>query len=65
MKMAQIVKKLKIGKNCKKISKKANTKYSLTKRKNQKCSKLKKETILTKFDPTENNLRRKTMNDDS
>ena len=65
MKMAQIVKKLKIGKNCKKISKKANIKYSLTKRKNQKCSKLKKETILTKFDPTENNLRKKTTNDDS
>ena len=64
MKMVLTLRKSKQGKNYKKIYKRVNTKFSLTKRKNQKCIKLRKRIIFKQLEVTGKILKRKITSAD-
>ena len=64
MKTDRIGKRLKQGKKLKKIYRRINTKFSLAKRKNPKCTNKKKETTYKPSEATEKILKRKITNAD-
>ena len=64
MKTDRIGKRLKQGKKLKKIYRRINTKFSLAKRKNPKCTNKKKETIFKPLEATEKTPKRKITNVD-
>ena len=64
MKTVLTVRKSKQGKNFKKIFKRINIKFFLTKRKNQKCIKLRKRIIFKQLEVTGKILKRRITNAD-
>ena len=64
MKMDRIERRLKQGKKRKKIFKRINTKFSLTKKRNPKCLKQKKEIIFKLLEVLEKVHKRKITNAD-